>query len=554
MREHIYIFDKWKKDPRLNELLKKEILSLKKDSDIEDRFYKKMEFGTAGIRGLLGVGINRMNLHTVGEVTQALSLKIKRDKKEEQGVVIGYDTRNMSKEFAEAASSILSRNGIKVHLFKTICTTPLLSYSVRELNAEYGIMITASHNPKEYNGYKVYGADGTQIDRSVAKEISDLQNTITDIFSIDVSLDLKKVLYVESSLIDSYMNKALNVSFNENIDKEISIVYTPLHGTGYEPMRKAFESKGYKNVFYVEEQKMPDSNFTTVHSPNPEEETAFEYAIKTGLTYNADILLATDPDSDRVGAMVKHDGNYRFLSGNMIGTIMVNYILEQLFVENKMPKNPKIVKTIVTSNIVDKIAEKYGVEVFDVHVGFKNIYSLVNEWESQGDYGYIIGYEESLGFGIGAEIARDKDAITASLVLSEMAAYYKKFGKSLIDVYREIEELYGFQSESLKSITLPGKNGKEKMDSIIKDIRAGLSELGDLKVTKSKDYLEEGKDVLKFILEDNSWFVVRPSGTEPKLKLYFYSSGERKDESEAKVKKMEESFMKIIKWLKVNSS
>lgn len=547
MREHIYIFDKWKKDPRLNELLKKEILSLKKDSDIEDRFYKKMEFGTAGIRGLLGVGINRMNLHTVGEVTQALSLKIKRDKKEEQGVVIGYDTRNMSKEFAEAASSILSRNGIKVHLFKTICTTPLLSYSVRELNAEYGIMITASHNPKEYNGYKVYGADGTQIDRSVAKEISDLQNTITDIFSIDVSLDLKKVLYVESSLIDSYMNKALNVSFNENIDKEISIVYTPLHGTGYEPMRKAFESKGYKNVFYVEEQKMPDSNFTTVHSPNPEEETAFEYAIKTGLTYNADILLATDPDSDRVGAMVKHDGNYRFLSGNMIGTIMVNYILEQLFVENKMPKNPKIVKTIVTSNIVDKIAEKYGVEVFDVHVGFKNIYSLVNEWESQGDYGYIIGYEESLGFGIGAEIARDKDAITASLVLSEMAAYYKKFGKSLIDVYREIEELYGFQSESLKSITLPGKNGKEKMDSIIKDIRAGLSELGDLKVTKSKDYLEEGKDVLKFILEDNSWFVVRPSGTEPKLKLYFYSSGERKDESEAKVKKMEESFMKIIK-------
>lgn len=546
MREHIYIFDKWKKDPRLNELLKEEILSLKKDSDIEDRFYKKMEFGTAGIRGLLGVGINRMNLHTVGEVTQALSLKIKRDKKEEQGVVIGYDTRNMSKEFAEAASSILSRNGIKVHLFKTICTTPLLSYSVRELNAEYGIMITASHNPKEYNGYKVYGADGTQIDRSVAKEISDLQNTITDIFSIDVSLDLKKVLYVESSLIDSYMNKALNVSFNENIDKEISIVYTPLHGTGYEPMRKAFESKGYKNVFYVEEQKMPDSNFTTVHSPNPEEETAFEYAIKTGLTYNADILLATDPDSDRVGAMVKHDGNYRFLSGNMIGTIMVNYILEQLFVENKMPKNPKIVKTIVTSNIVDKIAEKYGVEVFDVHVGFKNIYSLVNEWESQGDYGYILGYEESLGFGIGAEIARDKDAITASLVLSEMAAYYKKFGKSLIDVYREIEELYGFQSESLKSITLPGKNGKEKMDSIIKDIRAGLSELGDLKVIKSKDYIEEGKDVLKFILEDNSWFVVRPSGTEPKLKLYFYSSGARKDESEAKVKEMEESFMKII--------
>lgn len=547
MREHIYIFDKWKKDPRLNELLKEEILSLKKDSDIEDRFYKKMEFGTAGIRGLLGVGINRMNLHTVGEVTQALSLKIKRDKKEEQGVVIGYDTRNMSKEFAEAASSILSRNGIKVHLFKTICTTPLLSYSVRELNAEYGIMITASHNPKEYNGYKVYGADGTQIDSSTAKEISDLQNTITDIFSIDVSLDLKKVLYVESQLIDSYMDKALNISFNENIDKEISIVYTPLHGTGYEPMRKAFESKGYRNVFYVEEQKMPDSNFTTVHSPNPEEETAFEYAIKTGLTYNADILLATDPDSDRVGAMVKHDGNYRFLSGNMIGTLMVNYILEQLFVENKMPENPKIVKTIVTSNIVDKIAEKYGAEVFDVHVGFKNIYSLVNEWESQGDYGYILGYEESLGFGIGSKIARDKDAITACLVISEMAAYYKKYGKSLIDVYREIEELYGFQSESLKSITLPGKNGKEKMDSIIKDIRTGFSELGDLKVIKSKDYIEEGKNVLKFILEDNSWFVVRPSGTEPKLKLYFYSSGARKDESEAKVKKMEESFIKIIK-------
>lgn len=542
-------YNKWLDERRLDKDLELEILKIvnKKEHEIENRFYRKLEFGTAGIRGLLGVGTNRMNVHTVAEVTEGLARKILADGKQAEGVVIGYDVRHMSKEFAELAASILSKHGITVHLFDDIIPTPVLSYAIRNLKAISGIMITASHNPKEYNGYKVYWEDGAQISREIVDEIVSHISNIEDLFGIeklkiDKGVELDLIKYVNKDLIDEYKKGVLNLSVNENINKEISVVYSPLNGTGRKLIKEVLNDRGFNNVVMVKEQEYPDTNFTTVEYPNPEEIETFDYAINVGIKNNADLLIATDPDADRIGVMIKHDEKYEFLSGNKLGTVMVHYILNSLHSQGKLNENSSIVKTIVTDNLVDKIAKDFEVNVFDVHVGFKNVYSLVNEWEKSNNNGYIIGYEESLGFGIGHNLARDKDAISAAMIIVEMVAYYNREGKTLIDVLNEIQDRYGFHSERLESITMPGKNGQLEMAELIKDFRRNpIKELNGNMLISELDYLNddtglEKMNVLKYIYEDGTWFVIRPSGTEPKLKLYIYTVAEVKDLSSEKMK------------------
>lgn len=549
-------YEKWMIEQKLDINLKEEMLEVAgmSEQEVEDRFYKKLDFGTAGIRGVLGAGTNRMNVHTVAEVTEGLARKILADGKATQGVVIGYDVRHMSKEFAELATAILSNKGITVHLFDDVIPTPVLSYALRELKAISGIMITASHNPKEYNGYKVYWEDGTQISDEIVKEINYHKSTVEDIFGIeyiDIEEGLKSgiVKYVDKYLIEKYKDGVLSLSINDNVNKDISVVYSPLNGVGRVLVEDILKERGFNNVHIVKEQEYPDQNFTTVEYPNPEEIEAFTYAIREGKVHGADLLIATDPDADRVGAMVKHDGEYSYLSGNKLGALMVNYMLSNLSKQGKITCDSTVVKTIVTDNLVDDIAKEYGATVFDVHVGFKNIYTLVNDWESSGYVDYIIGYEESLGFGIGSELARDKDAVSASMMIVEMVAYYNDKGKTLVDVLNEIQNKHGFHSERLESITMPGKDGQTKMENLVKNFRINpIRELNGNVLVKELDYLnhETGLDkmnVLKYVYDDGTWFALRPSGTEPKLKVYVYTVAETEDLAESKMKNV----IRIIK-------
>lgn len=418
------------------------------EEEIKERFYKTLKFGTAGLRGELGAGTNRMNIYTVALATKGLADTINSSKQtgEEKSVVIAYDVRYMSREFAEIAAAILAYNKIKVYMYDNICPTPLLSYSVRELNASAGIMITASHNPKEYNGYKVYNKNGSQILDRDADEILNNINKVENVFDIE-TIDFKQGLergiieYINDDVINSYKKEIFNLSLNNNIDKELSIVFSPLNGTGaiIEDMLKA---RGFSNVYVVEEQKHPDPEFTTVSTPNPENPDVFELSEKLGKQKNASILLATDPDADRVSVKVKNSNNeYIFLSGNQMGALLTNYILSQLN-EQELPKNPVIVKSIVTDDLSEAIANKFGVETIDVLVGFKYIYGLVNEWDLTKEKSYIFGYEESAGFGLGT-FTRDKDAVSASLMIAEMAAFYSKQGKSLLDVLEELYQEFG---------------------------------------------------------------------------------------------------------------
>lgn len=543
--------NKWKNSKKLNRDLLLEIDLLENEKEKEDRFYKKLEFGTAGMRGLLGAGTNRMNVHTVAEVTQALADKLNKDSDAEKGVVIGYDTRHMSKEFAELSASILIKNGINVHLFKDVAATPLLSYAVIRLKKASGIMITASHNPKEYNGYKLYGSDGIQINKEYAGEIVENISSIGDIFDVETKVDLKDVNYVSEKLVDSYIQKA-SMTLSAPINKDLSIVYTPLNGVGKEFVQRVLSMKGYKNVHTVKEQEMPDPNFTTTPSPNPENEEVFKLAIREGIKHNAEVLIATDPDADRIGLMIKDNGSYSFVSGNIVGTVLSFYLMEKLYFEKRLPKNPKIVKTIATDNLIDKIAGRYGVEVVNVHVGFKNIYSKVSEWETLGDSGYILGYEESLGYGLGSSLARDKDAVSAMVVILEMVSYYHSLGENILTIYRRLQENFEFHTERLESITLPGKDGLEKMNSLMVNIRNNpIEELNGSELSEVIDYLEDGtglekQNVIKYVYNDGSWFVIRPSGTEPKLKIYSYTVSPSKTKSEEKA----DSTMKILReWL-----
>ena len=553
---YIDTYKKWINNPYLQQDLRKELLNMNEE-EIKERFYKTLKFGTAGLRGELGVGTNRMNIYTVALATKGLADTINSSKQtgEEKSVVIAYDVRYMSREFAEIAAAILAYNKIKVYMYDNICPTPLLSYSVRELNASAGIMITASHNPKEYNGYKVYNKNGSQILDRDADEILNNINKVENVFDIE-TIDFKQGLergiieYINDDVINSYKKEIFNLSLNNNIDKELSIVFSPLNGTGaiIEDMLKA---RGFSNVYVVEEQKHPDPEFTTVSTPNPENPDVFELSEKLGKQKNASILLATDPDADRVSVKVKNSNNeYIFLSGNQMGALLTNYVLSQLD-EQGLPKNPVIVKSIVTDDLSEAIANKFGVETIDVLVGFKYIYGLVNEWDLTKEKSYIFGYEESAGFGLGT-FTRDKDAVSASLMIAEMAAFYSKQGKSLLNVLEELYQEFGHREEKQISKTFEGAEGQKRVQEIMANFRTTpIEEINGSELILVKDYMYdntglERSNTLEFRYDD-FWFAIRPSGTEPKLKIYIYVKSDDKSNLQQLIKYVEDAIDNKIK-------
>jgi phosphoglucomutase len=543
----------WLSDKYFDDETKAELKSIKDEKEIEDRFYTDLKFGTAGLRGKIGAGTNRMNKYTVSLATQGLAQTIVNKGKEamERGVAIAYDVRRFSKEFADITARVLAANGVKAYLFDDLRATPILSYTVRKLNCISGVVVTASHNPKDYNGYKVYWEEGSQILDDIANEILGEISKIDSFSEIkimdkDSAIEKGLIKIIGSEIDDAYNEELLKMAINDDIDKDIKIVYTPLNGTGNKPVRRILRERGFTNVIVVPEQENPDSNFTTVGYPNPEDVKAFTYAAELGKKLGAELLIATDPDCDRV-AIGAYDGNkYVYLNGNQTGALIVNYILSSRYAKNNLPENSAIVKSIVTGDLGKVIADKYGVKTVESLTGFKNICSKANEWEKTREYEYILGYEESIGYVYGT-LVRDKDGVVTSMIIAEMAAYYKKQGKSLLDVLEDIYKEYGYYCERLISIVLEGLEGQKKIKRIMENFRHNpINKIGDMKLEKTIDFLNDStgvgiSDVLKYYMDDGSWYAIRPSGTEPKIKLYIYSTAKSKDESFAKIDLIEKA-------------
>lgn len=562
--------EKWKSFDGLDEELKRELESLN-EKELEEAFYKNLEFGTGGMRGEIGAGTNRMNIYTVrkassglGEYVESICPDI-----EKRSVVIAYDSRHNSKKFAMEAAKTLATRGIQTYVFDELRPTPELSFAVRHLKATAGIVITASHNPPEYNGYKVYGPDGGQLTPKYADMVIANVNKIENELEIEVKEEeeLKRkglIQIIGKEVDDAYLKHLLTISENPQLGKiaNINIVYTPLHGTGNKPVRRALEALQYKNVHIVKEQEVPDPDFSTVKSPNPEELSAFELAMKKGKEVNADLLIATDPDADRLGIVVKDkQGTYIGLTGNQTGAILLHYILSQKKLKGTLPKNGVMIKTIVTSELGRKIASSFGVETVDVLTGFKFIAEKIKEYEKSRQYQFLFGYEESYGYLIG-DFARDKDAVQAALLAAEVCAFYKEQGKSLYDALCDLYEQYGYYQEGLQSITLKGKEGSEQIQRIMELFRhSPLEKLGEKAVVKREDYLlrertyQDGKtepinlpksNVLKYFLEDDSWICLRPSGTEPKIKFYFSVCSDSIEKSKEKLSVIKDHFMEQV--------
>ncbi len=558
----------WLNNEFFDEITREELKSIENDKEeIEDRFYKELAFGTAGLRGKIGAGTNRMNKYIISTTTQGLAEVIKKRGKEAmaRGVAIAYDVRHYSDEFAKTAALVLAQNGIKAYLFEGIRPTPELSYTIRKLNAISGIVVTASHNPKDYNGYKVYWEEGSQILSDIANEITDEIGDIKNYSDVKImdekeALDKELLEIIGKDIDDDYIEMVRNLSLRNEVDKNIKIVYTPLNGTGNVPVRRVLREQEFNNIFVVPEQENPDPDFTTVGYPNPEDLNSFEYAIKLGQEKNADLLIATDPDCDRVRCMVKNgDGNYEALNGNQIGAILINYILEAREEQNSIPNNGAIVKSIVTGDLGKVIAKSYNVETVDTLTGFKNICGKANEFERTNEYDFIFGYEESIGYTYGTEV-RDKDAVSASMLLCEAAAYYKTKNKTLLDILESIFSEYGYYSEKLFSLVLEGIEGQERIQRMMKEYRVGyLKDIKGSNLVKFIDFLDESvldiktgdkepidipkQNAMKFILDDESWYAIRPSGTEPKIKIYIYSKGKSLEEAESKIENIEEAVM-----------
>ncbi|SCY87083.1 phospho-sugar mutase [Alkaliphilus peptidifermentans] len=542
-------YELWLTDSYFDEATRRELIELQgNEKEIEDRFYKDLEFGTGGIRGIVGAGTNRMNRYTVGKATQGLANYIVKYGEEamKRGVVIAYDSRHMSKEFCEEAALILAANDIPAYIFEDLRPTPELSFAVRELNAIAGIVITASHNPAPYNGYKVYWEDGAQITSQhalgIIKEISEIYD-LKDIYRLNREIAEAEGLLnslgkeMDDLFIEAVKKQSLRPEVVKNIGEGFKVIYTPLHGTGSIPVRRVLEEIGFKSIISVKEQDKPDPNFSTVKYPNPEERDAFTYAIELANKESAQLIIGTDPDCDRVGAVVKNkDNEFVVLTGNQTGALLVEYILGALKEKRTLPQNGVIIKTIVTSEIGAVIAKAYGIDVLNTLTGFKYIGEKIKHFQESKEYTYILGYEESYGYLIGTH-ARDKDAVVASMLICEMAAYYHNMGMSLYDALQQLYKKYGYYQEGLKSITLEGKEGMEKIQRILETFRNDkMQQLGELPVRSMEDYLLGKRfnyvdkttseldfpkaDVIKFILEDNNWVALRPSGTEPKLKIY----------------------------------
>lgn len=544
-------YQSWLDSAVINDETKEELRLLTDDAEIEDRFYQDLEFGTAGLRGKLGAGSNRMNIYTVGLATQALAQTIINHGQEamDRGVAIAYDVRNFSEEFSKVSSSVLAANGIKVYLFEDIRPTPMLSFAVRHLKTISGIVITASHNPKDYNGYKVYWEEGSQILDETANEIlGELANlSFEDVKTGDFETLVKSgdIVLLGKDVDQAYYDEVLNMAINEDIDKDVVIAYSPLNGTGNIPVRTVLSKRGFRNVHVVKGQENPDGNFETVGYPNPEDVKAFAYALELAKEVDADVIIATDPDCDRVAMMAKDsNGDYYAFNGNQTGVLLINYILNGLNDKAAIPSNGAIVKSLVTGEMALPICEKFGVKMFDTLTGFKNICALPNEWDKTGEYEFIFGYEESIGYTYGSYV-RDKDAVVSSMMIAEMAGYYKKHGKNLVEVLYDLYEEYGYYKEKLISLVLEGIEGQTRISRMMDSIRQDpLKTVAGLNLAKVVDYKFDDtgvgvSNVLKYVLEDGSWYCVRPSGTEPKIKIYIYAKDKNEQVALDKIAKIE---------------
>lgn len=567
-------YKKWCEDTYFDEATRAELKAIEgNDKEIQERFYKDLEFGTGGLRGIIGAGTNRLNIYTVSKATQGFANYIIKQGEEavKKGVAIAFDSRRMSPEFAEITALVLNGNGIKTYIYPSLRPTPMLSFAVRELNCTGGVVITASHNPPEYNGYKVYWADGGQVPYPRDEAIIEEVNAVTDFHTIktankDEAVKAGLFNVIGEEVDEAFDKNVLAQIVNPEIIKEqhdLKIVYTPIHGSGNKPVRRVLKKAGFENVTVVPEQELPDSEFTTVGYPNPENPAVFELAIKLAEKIDADIILGTDPDCDRVGAVVKtKDGSYTVLTGNMTGTLICNYICSQKAKLGTLPKNGALVSTIVSSEMTKAIAKKYNLAYFDVLTGFKYIGEKIKEFEQTGEYQYVFGFEESYGC-LSGTYARDKDAVVASLLICEMAAYYKSRGMSLYDGLMELYDTYGVYKEIIHSITLKGIEGIENMKKIMDTLRKDdPSEIAGVKVTETRDYLEDkivdvatGKvsptnlpksNVLYFTLADDTWFCVRPSGTEPKIKIYFGTKADTVENAEKKIATAQDGIMKVV--------
>lgn len=562
---------RWIQFKDLDQEIHKELVKISSnEKELEEAFYKNLEFGTGGMRGEIGVGTNRMNLYTIRKASAGLGAYIEGNGEEakKRGVVIAYDSRRKSPEFAMEAAKTLATRGIKAYIFDELRPTPELSFAVRYLNAFAGIVVTASHNPPEYNGYKVYGLDGGQLPPDIADQVIGKVNEIENELLIEVESeetlkDAGLIVTVGPEIDQAYIEKLRTISENHDLalESDIKIVFTPLHGTGNKPVRNALTALGYKNVHVVQEQELPDSEFSTVKSPNPEEHAAFELAIRDGKKIGADLLIGTDPDADRLGVAVPNpDGEYVVLTGNQTGALLLDYLLTQKNEKGILPQNGVVLKTIVTSEIGRKIASSFGLTTVDVLTGFKFISEKINGYKYTGDHSFLFGYEESYGYLIG-DFVRDKDAVQAAILSVEVCAYYKKQGLSLYEGLMQVFEKYGYYLEGLRSLTLKGKEGAEMIQEILTSFRSnGLKSLGDLKVEFSEDYLtgirvtKNGTEkidlpksnVLKYGFEDGSWVCLRPSGTEPKVKFYFGVNSKNHDESKQKLQEIENHFMAVV--------
>ncbi len=568
-------YQRWCEDSSFDEETKKELLSIKDDEEeIKDRFYKELEFGTAGLRGVIGMGTNRMNKYTVGKATQGLANYILEQGTQDKGVAISYDSRRMSDEFSLQTALILNANGIKTYLFESLRPVPELSFAIRELGATAGIMITASHNPPKYNGYKVYWDDGSQIVAPRDKDIINKVRSITDfkeIKTISREEAVKKGLFnvigkeMDDKYIETLKNKVLNPEIVREQGKDLKIVYTPLHGTGNTIAERLLNELGFKNVYVVPEQAKPDGNFPTVDYPNPEDKKAFKLALELAKKVDADVVLATDPDADRLGIYAKDTktGEYMPYTGNMSALLIAEYRISQMKEKGILPKDGMFITTIVSSDLAKAIAANYKLECIEVLTGFKNIGAVMKKAEENHDKTYVFGFEESYGCLIG-DYARDKDGIAAVMSLCEAAAYYRSKGITLWDQMNNIYEKYGYYKEDQVSIVLEGAEGAEKIKEMMTDMRnKDVEQIGKYKVLcfkdVDKDYVknmttgEESKtglpksNVLYYQLEDNAWCCVRPSGTEPKIKLYFGVKGECEKCATEKLEELKDAMVKLVR-------
>ena len=568
-------YQRWCEDPSFDEETKKELLSIKDDEEeIKDRFYKELEFGTAGLRGVIGMGTNRMNKYTVGKATQGLANYILEQGTQDKGVAISYDSRRMSDEFSLQTALILNANGIKTYLFESLRPVPELSFAVRELGATAGIMITASHNPPKYNGYKVYWDDGSQIVAPRDKDIINKVRSITDfkeIKTISKEDAIQKGLFnvigkeMDDKYIETLKNKILNLEIVREQGKDLKIVYTPLHGTGNTIAERLLNELGFKNVYVVPEQAKPDGNFPTVDYPNPEDKKAFKLALELAKKVDADVVLATDPDADRLGIYAKDTktGEYMPYTGNMSALLIAEYRISQMKEKGILPEDGMFITTIVSSDLAKAIAANYNLECIEVLTGFKNIGAVMKKAEENHDKTYVFGFEESYGCLIG-DYARDKDGIAAVMSLCEAAAYYRSKGITLWDQMNNIYEKYGYYKEDQVSIVLEGAEGAEKIKEMMTDMRnKNVEQIGKYKVLCFKDvdrdYVrdmitgEESKtglpksNVLYYQLENNSWCCVRPSGTEPKIKLYFGVKGECEKCATEELEALKDAMVKLVR-------